>query len=125
MAELCGTVSYSSPHSLGLPQTASDNDVAYSIMGVNAAGAGRVESADVSTERGDNMRLKLNLCDRRKSATTPTAHACFNRQECGKYAQSGGYLLKSCFSQLIYFSGQGRACLPDLGSACAVSVGEK
>lgn len=53
------------PHSLGLPQTASDNDVAYSIMGVNtcvaAAGGGRVEAADVSTERGVTMRLKLNL----------------------------------------------------------------
>lgn len=46
------SVSYSSPQSRGLPQTPSDNVVAYSIMGVNtcveAAGRGRVESVDVS-----------------------------------------------------------------------------
>lgn len=39
--------------SLVLPQPGSDNDVAYSIMGVNscvaAAGGGRVESVDVSS----------------------------------------------------------------------------
>lgn len=47
----CVDVSYSSPQSRSLPQTPSDNDVAYSIMGVNtnvAVGGGRVESVDES-----------------------------------------------------------------------------
>ncbi len=48
-------MSDSSLHSLGLPQAAGDNDVAYSKMGVNtcvaAAGGGWVELADVPTER--------------------------------------------------------------------------
>lgn len=51
---LCLSVAYSSPQSLALPQTASDNDEAYAIMSVNtcvaAAGGGRVELTDVSTE---------------------------------------------------------------------------
>lgn len=84
IVELRDSVSYSSPHSLGPLQTASDNDVAYSIMGVNtcvaAAGGGRVELADVSTEWGDNVRLELNLWEGRKSSTTLTAGACYTSQ---------------------------------------------
>lgn len=42
-------ISYSSPQSRSLPQTPSDNDVAYSITGVNTdVGGGRVESVDES-----------------------------------------------------------------------------
>lgn len=121
IVELCDSVSYSSPHWLGPLQTASDNDVAYSIMGVNtcvaAAGGGRVESADVSTEWGDNMRLELNLWEGRKSSTT---QALVTPREARATC-----FFKSCFSQLIYFSRQGQACLPDLRSARDVSVGEK
>lgn len=47
------TIVFYIAHSLVLPQPGSDNDVAYSIMGVNscvaAAAGGRVESADVSS----------------------------------------------------------------------------
>lgn len=69
----CVNVSYSSPQSRSLPQTPSDNEVAYSIMGVNtnvSVGGGRVESVDESVGYGINMRLKLNVCERGKSSTT-------------------------------------------------------
>lgn len=61
MGELCDSASYSSPRSLGVPWTASDNDVTFLVMGVSADGGGRVESADVSTQRGDNTSSQLNL----------------------------------------------------------------
>lgn len=108
---LCVSVSFSSPHSLGLLQTPSDNDVANSIMGVNTcvveAGGGREESADVSAEWGVNMRLKVNLWDRRMSSATHIVEAgCISQviassKVVNTVCQMLSMLLKSYFSKLI------------------------